>query len=291
VLRPAAFAHHAPATAEEAAGLLGQFGDEAKVLAGGQSLIPMLSMRLAAFPHLVDIGRIGELAKIERDGDALGVGASTVDAAVGGCAEVSAAVPLLTLATPFIGHFQIRNRGTLGGAIAHADPAGEYPAVAVALDAEMEALSSRGRRRIPARDFFRGFWTTALAEDELLVAVRFPIWSGRCGFAVREFARRHGDFAVAGAMVGVELDADGRVRRCAISLFGLGPTPIRATTAEEEVIGRRGDGLGEELGGAAVAALADVPSDLHGSAGYRKRVGPAMVARAWDDAIGDASRG
>jgi carbon-monoxide dehydrogenase medium subunit len=289
-LKPAAFAYHAPDTAADAVGLLAQLADEAKVLAGGQSLIPLLSMRLAAFPHLVDIGGIESLKTIWRDGDVLVIGAATVDAAVGNSAEVADAVPLLALVTPLIGHFQIRNRGTLGGAIAHADPAGEYPAVAVALDAEMEALSPRGRRRIPARDFFQGFWTTALAEDELLVAVRFPTWTGRCGFAVREFARRHGDFAVAGATVGVELDTDARVRRCAISLFGLGPRPIRATAAEEEVIGRLGDGVGQELGRAAVATLADVPSDLHGSAGYRKRVGAAMVARAWGNAIGDAGR-
>ena len=121
-------------------------------------------------------------------------------------------------ATPFIGHFQIRNRGTLGGSIAHADPAGEYPAVALALDASMEVVSADGRRTIPARDFFDGFWTTSMQPDELLAGVTFPIWSGRCGFAVEEFARRHGDFAIAGAAIGVELDADDRIRRCAIGL-------------------------------------------------------------------------
>jgi carbon-monoxide dehydrogenase medium subunit len=214
-----------------------------------------------------------------------------VQAVLGRSSEVGATVPLLAKATPLIGHFQIRNRGTMGGSIAHADPAAEYVAVALALDAEMDALSLRGQRRIAARDFFEGFWSTALSADELLTAVRFPIWKGRCGFSIREFARRHGDFAVAGAAVALELDAEHRVARCAISLFSLGPTPIRATGAEEAAVGQAGDGLGEELGRAAVAGLSGVPSDQHGSAAYRARVGAAMVARAWDDAIREAADG
>jgi carbon-monoxide dehydrogenase medium subunit len=286
-LKPAAFEYHAPSTPEGAVGLLAELGDEAKVLAGGQSLIPMLSLRLAAFPHLIDVGRIESMKRIDAEPDAVVVGAGVVDAEVG----KKGSVPLLALATPLIGHFQIRNRGTLGGSIAHADPAAEYPAVALALDAEMEALSSRGRRRIPAPDFFRGFWSTALADDELLLNVRFPVWTGRCGFAIREFARRHGDFAIAGAVVGVGLDADQRVSRCAIALFGLGPTPLRAASAEASAMGNEGRGRGEELGRLAVSDLAEVPSDLHGSAEYRRRVGRAMVARAWDDAVGMAGHG
>ena len=136
-------------------------------------------------------------------------------------------MPLLARATPLIGHFQIRNRGTVGGSLAHADPAAEYPAVALALDAELEAASPRGRRTIPAAEFFSGLWTTELAEDEILTGVRFPVWEGRCGHAVEELARRHGDFAIAGAVVSVQLDGD-RVQRCAIGLLGLGSTPERA---------------------------------------------------------------
>jgi carbon-monoxide dehydrogenase medium subunit len=188
-----------------------------------------------------------------------------------------------------IGHLQIRNRGTVGGSIAHADPAAEYPAVAMALDAELEADSPRGRRVIPAADFFTGLWSTALAPDELLVGVRLPVWTGRCGFAVRELARRHGDFAVAGVAVGLELDADDRVRRCAVALFGLGSTPRRATAAEAAMTGRTfAEMPAEELGQLAVADLDDVPSDLHGSASYRKRVGAAMVTRAWAAAGAEA---
>jgi carbon-monoxide dehydrogenase medium subunit len=174
--------------------------------------------------------------------------------------------------------------------MAHADPAAEYPAVALALDAEMQAVSVRGTRRIPATRFFRHFWTTALEPDELLVGVQFPVWNGRCGFSVREFARRHGDFALSGAAVAVELDVDDRIERCAISVFGLGPTPQRASTAENAARGHKPDFAASELGRLAMSDVTEVPSDVHGSAGYRARVGAAMVARAWDEAIAEASR-
>jgi carbon-monoxide dehydrogenase medium subunit len=291
-VKPATFEYHAPETVDEAVGLLAGLGDDAKVLAGGQSLVPMLSLRLAYFDHLVDVGRIDELRGIRHDNGTVVIGATTVDAAVERDADIAARVPLLARATPLIGHFQIRNRGTVGGSIAHADPAGEYPAVALALDAELEAVSARGRRRIAAADFFDGFWTTALAPDELLAAVRLPMWDGRCGFAVREFARRFGDFAIAGAVVAVQVDDADRVERCAIGLLGLGPTPLRASAAEQAATGQPAADLdGDELGRLAVADLTDVASDVHGPASYRSRVGAAMVSRAWDDAIREATGG
>lgn len=288
-MKPSTFEYHAPRSVDEAVSLLAELGDGAKVLAGGQSLIPMLSLRLAYFDHLVDVGRIPELQSIQDEADGLVIGATTIDAVLETDAGIASKVPLLTRATPLVGHFQIRNRGTVGGSIAHADPAAEYPAIALALDAEIEAVSPRGRRQISAADFFRGFWTTALEGDELLVGVRFPTWTGRCGFAVREFARRHGDFAIAGAMVAVQVDADDRVERCAISLLGLGPTPLRATAAEKAALGQKPDLDAKELGQLAMSELTDVPSDVHGSAHYRTRVGAAMVTRAWNDAIGEAT--
>jgi carbon-monoxide dehydrogenase medium subunit len=288
-MKPAPFEYYAPGTMSEAVDLVAGLGDEAKVLAGGQSLVPMLALRLAVFDHLVDVGRIAEMKGIERREEALWVGAGTTQSAVGDSADVSAAVPLLARATPFIGHFQIRNRGTLGGSIAHADPAGEYPAVALALDASMEVVSANGRRSIAARDFFEGFWTTTMQPDELLAGVTFPIWSGRCGFAIEEFARRHGDFAIAGAAIAVALDADDRIRRCAIGLIGLGSTPERAGAAEAAVAGQlMGAVEADELGRLAMAGLESVPSDLNGSAAYRTRVGAAMVARAWNRAGAEA---
>ena len=291
-MKPAPFEYHAPRTASDAAHLLTDLGDGAKVLAGGQSLVPLLALRLAVFEHLVDIGRIAELKGIERRDGRLWVGAGTTDAAVEASPEVASSVPLLARATPFIGHFQIRSRGTVGGSIAHADPAGEYPAVALALDASMEVVSVKGRRAIPASDFFDGIWTTSMEPDELLVGVSFPIWSGRSGFAVEEFARRHGDFAIAGAAIAVELDGDDRVRRCSIGLIGLGSTPERARAAEAEVAGRPVEELEpEEVGRLAMAGLDSVASDLHGSAEYRKRVGAVMVERAWIAATTEARHG
>lgn len=291
-MKPARFEYHTPDTIENAALLLSELGDGAKVLAGGQSLIPMLAMRLAVFDHLVDVGRIPELSGIERRNGDLWVGAGTTDATVEASAEVTSSVPLLARATPLVGHFQIRNRGTLGGSIAHADPAAEYPAVALALDASVEVVSSRGRRTVAASDFFDGLWTTTMEPDELLVGVSFPIWSGRCGFAVEEFARRHGDFAIAGAVIGVELDGDDRIQHSAIGLIGLGSTPVRAAGAESEFAGRKiAEVEAEEVGRLAMAGLESVTSDLHGSAAYRKRVGAAMVARAWTAASEEATNG
>jgi aerobic carbon-monoxide dehydrogenase medium subunit len=291
-MKPAAFEYHRPSTAAEAAALLGELGDDAKVLAGGQSLIPMLALRLAYFDHLVDIGRVAELQGIERRNGDLWIGAGTIDAAVGASAEVASSVPLLTKVTPFIGHFQIRNRGTLGGSIAHADPAAEYPAVALALDATMHVVGPQGRRDIAASEFFDGLWSTTIRPEELLVGVSFPVWGERSGFAVHEFARRHGDFAIAGAVVGVQLDADDGIERCVIGLIGLGSTPERAIPTEVQLIGRAiAEVEPDEIGRLAVGGLDSVPDDLHGSATYRTRVGAEMVTRAWAKATQEATDG
>jgi carbon-monoxide dehydrogenase medium subunit len=290
-MKAAPFDYYAPETAAEATQLLADLGDEAKVLAGGQSLIPMLALRLAIFEQLVDIGRIPELKGIERRGDDMWIGAATTEAAVGASPEIAETVPLLTRVTPLIGHFQIRNKGTIGGSIAHADPAAEYPTVALALDASLEVLSVRGTRSIAASEFFDGLWSTTLEPDELMVGMTFPIWAGRSGFAVEEFARRHGDFAIAGATVGVELDAADRITRCSVGLIGLGSTPLRAAAAEANVVGTNVAEINaKEFGNLAVADLEDIPADLQGDSGYRRRVGATMVERAWTAAVTEAVR-
>ncbi len=292
LVKPAPFEYHAPRTAADAVALLDELGDGAKLLAGGQSLIPMLALRLTAFDHLVDVGRIDEMKGIGRRDGGLFVGAGTTHSEVGASPEVASAAPLISKAAAHIGHFQIRSRGTLGGSIAHADPAAEYPAAALALDASMEVLSSSGRRTLAAHDFFEGLWSTSMEPTDLLVGVWFPIWSGRCGFAVEEFALRHGDFALAGAALGIELDDDDRIQRCGIGLLGLGSTPERPTAIEAELRGRPiADVDPQELGQQAVAGLTSIPSDLHGSAAYRRRVGAAMVERAWNAASTEARDG
>ena len=330
-MKPAPFEYHAPTDAKEAVELLAELGDGAKLIAGGQSLIPLLALRLASFEHLIDLRKVSGLGGIEDragslpgtvgsegagydgagSGETVWIGAGTTEAAIGRSPLVAAKVPLLARATPLIGHFQIRNRGTIGGSLAHADAAAEYPAVALALDAVIETLSPRGQRAIPAAQFFTGIWSTALEPDELLTGVTFRAPGARAGFAVEEFARRPGDFAVAGAAVAIELhaDADGgadgrdaRVRRCAIGLFGLGTTPVRAAAAEAAVVGGPAgvggaagemctDAFAREIGHAAMAGLDSVPSDLHGPAAYRKRVGAAVVTAAWHRAINEAVGG
>jgi carbon-monoxide dehydrogenase medium subunit len=289
-MKAAPFAYHRPDSVKEAVDLLAEFGEEAKILAGGQSLVPMLAMRLTHFDNLIDISRIDELIGIDLYDGEVRIAAATPHAFVGMDDEVADSVPLLTMATPYIGHFQIRTRGTLGGAIAHADPAAEYAAAALALDAQMEAVSPRGPRDIPASDFFTGLWENSMGSDEILTAVRFPVWGDRSGFAIEEFARRHGDFAIAGAAIAVELDDQARVTRCGIGLLGMGSTPLRGSSAEEAILGRPvGDITGEEIGHLAIDGLDGIPADLQGSAAYRAKVGATMVARAWEAATAEAS--
>ena len=290
-MKPAPFAYHAPSSLDEAVGLLAELGDGAKVLGGGQSLVAMLNLRLAVFDHLVDLRRVDELRGIERRNGSSGSAGARPRPRSRLLPWSRRACRCSSGPPPLIGHFQIRNRGTIGGSLAHADPAAEYPAVALALDAELEAQSPRGRRTIPAGEFFLGLWTTALAEDEVLTGVTFPVWTGRTGCAVEELARRHGDFAIAGAVVAVDLDEGDRVRRSAIALLGMGSTPERASAAESAVTGAAVDDVDAgEVGQAAVSGLDAVPSDLHGSSAYRTRVGAAMVARAWTRAVEEARR-
>jgi carbon-monoxide dehydrogenase medium subunit len=285
-VKPSKFHYHAPEQVDEAVGLLAEHADEAKVLAGGQSLVPMMSLRLATFGHLVDLNRVDDLAGITRSNGHVRIGALTRQSTAEHDATVAADAPLVARALPHIGHFQIRNRGTVGGSIAHADPASELPAVTLALDATLEAAGADGRREIAASDFFEGMWQTALRDDEILTAVRFPVWDGASGFAVEEVARRHGDFALCGAVVGVTLDGD-TVVRAAIGLFGVDSTPIRASAAEQALISA---GAGADLAevGREAAAPLDPSDDIHASGAYRKQVAAVVVWRALNTAIEEA---
>ena len=288
-MKPAAFEYHAPETIDDVVGLLAEHGDEAKPLAGGQSLVPMLALRLARFEHVIDLNGVPALAGIERRNGTVAVGAMTRQAELER-SDDAAAVPLLGLAAPLIGHFQIRNRGTVGGSIAHADPAGELPTVALALDAELDVASTAGTRTVAASELFAGTWETTLAPEELLTRVRFPVWRGRCGFTVDEVARRYGDFALAGVACGVELDAHGTVVRAAIALLGLGSMPSRAGAAEAAIVGHApsADEL-SEIGRLAMADL-EPPTDIHASGEYRRAVGAHVVTRGLGTALERATR-
>ena len=207
-MKPAPFDYHAPATRPRPCSLLAELGDaqgaRRRAEPGADAGAAARRLRPPRRPRAASTSCAASSGATARSRSARRPPRPTIERS----AEVAGAVPLLARATPLIGHFQIRNRGTIGGSLAHADPAAEYPAVALALDAELETLSPRGRRVVPAADFFTGLWTTALDDDEMLTGVAFPVWPGRCGFAIEEFARRHGDFAIAGAAVAVELDDD-----------------------------------------------------------------------------------
>jgi carbon-monoxide dehydrogenase medium subunit len=235
----------------------------------------------------VDLNRVDEMAGLTTTDGWLEVGAMTRQATVEH-AEQSSVVPLLARAVPLIGHFQIRNRGTIGGSLSHADPASELPAVALALDAELKVAGANGDRAVAAADFFLGTWTTCLEPDEILTGVRFPVWPGRCGFAIEEFAHRAGDFAVAGVACGVQLDGNDRVGRAAIGLFGMGSTPVRAPAAEAALVGMDGAAADlAEVGRLATAEL-DPPDDIHGSSEYRTQLGTHLVGRAVSAAVQEA---
>ena len=288
-MKPASFEYRAPTTIDEAVSALSS-GGEVKVLAGGQSLIPVLALRLAKFDQLVDLRLIDELQQVDVGPESARVGAMVRQAQAERHVSLCAAVPLLPLALSKVGHFQIRNRGTIGGSIAHADPAAELPAVALALDATLEAAGPAGRRDIAAADFFEGTFSTALDDDEILTAVRFPVWGPGSGFAVEEVARRHGDFALVGAVCGVQLNG-GVVSRAAIGLFGMGPGPLRATAAEQAMVGSDPATVDAgSLGATAMVGL-DPPTDIHATGEYRRAVGAHVVARAITQAIEEARRG
>ncbi len=288
-MKPAPFDYHAPSSLEEAVAVVERFGDDAKVLAGGQSLVPMLALRLTRFDHLVDLGRIEGLRGVTRDDGMLRIGAMTRHVRVGDDPQVAAAAPLLTRATPLIGHFQIRNRGTIGGSLAHADPAAEYPAVLLALDGAVEATGPRGTRTIPAAELFASTWETTLEPTEILTAVLVPAGSPGSGSAVREVARRHGDFALAGTACVVRVDGSRRIASAAIGLFGLDGVPCRAHGAEAALAGEVVDGVDLAAVGHLAMEGLDPPSDVHAPGSYRRRVGAVLVAEALRAAIDEAT--
>lgn len=293
-MKPAGFEYHRVSSSAEAASMLAELGEDAKILAGGQSLIPLLAMRLTRFDHLVDIKRATDLRELDVNDTAVVLGSLVSQSAVIRDADVATAIPLLPLASRHVGHFQIRNRGTVCGSIAHADPSAEYPAVALALDAEVTVLSVRGERRIPAEDFFAATFETTAAPDELVKSVSFDRWAPGAGFAVEEAARRSGDFAIAGAVAAVQTEAGGAVSRSALALFGVASAPVRGRQAEEALAGRKAAELNpsdlREIGRLATEDL-DPPSDIHASSDYRRHLAGVMASRAITAALTAAKGG
>jgi aerobic carbon-monoxide dehydrogenase medium subunit len=274
------FEYHAPESLDEVLALLAEHGDEAKVLAGGQSLVPLLAMRLARPTQVIDINRVESLSTVAERGDRIAFGATVRERAAERSSTVRTQLPLLAEALPFIGHAAIRTRGTIGGTVAHADASAEIPCVVAALDGEVLVRSASGERTIAAPDFFQGHFTTALADDECVVEVRLPVADPSAGYAFQEIARRHGDFALVGVATMISLGDDGLITDARISLMGVADVPLRARAAEAALVGAQP--IEDAFVAAAQTATADLrpASDVHGSAEYRTHLTGVIVRRA-----------
>ncbi len=270
--------YEAPTTIAEAVDLLAEHQDEASVLAGGQSLIPLLALRLARPAVLIDINGLGELSGVSVTDGWMAIGAMTREYVAEESETVADAVPLLAAALPLIGHEAIRSRGTIGGSMAHADPAAELPAVARALGAEFVVRSRSGDRVVPAAEWFEGYLATSRRPDEILVEVRFPTAGSDTGVAFQEVARRHGDFAIVGLAASLTL-TDGAISDARLAFAGIADVPVRAADAEDLLAGERpSTELFEEAARRATADI-DPPADLNGSSEYRKKVAATLVRR------------
>jgi CO/xanthine dehydrogenase FAD-binding subunit len=290
-MKPAPFEYVDARSLDEAVALLARHGDEARPLAGGQSLVPLMNMRLARPRVVVDLNRVESLAYIRDPNGELAIGAMTRQAVAEQSPRVAGRWPLLVEALELAGHRAIRNRGTIGGSLAHADPAAELPAAVLALDGRLTLAGPRGPRTVEARAFFRGALTTAKAPDEVLTEVALPPTTPRTGACFLEVARRHGDFALVAVAAVATLDASGTCTRARLAFAGVGSTPLRAERAEALLLGRRGDAALFAEAARVVSEGLEPDSDLHASADYRREVAGALARRALACAWERAARG
>jgi carbon-monoxide dehydrogenase medium subunit len=279
------FKYHDPTTVHEVLGLLASHRDEARLFAGGQSLMPLLNFRLARPAHLVDLNRIDQLAAISSNATGLTIGAMVRQRALERSDVALRQAPLLGQALQLVGCPAIRNRGTLGGSLAHADPAAELPAVMVALDATLMLYSSRGRRQVDARDFFVGPLRTLLEADELLTEIHVPGLDENTGSSINEVAIRVGDFALGGVATTLTLGSDERISSVRIVCFGVDDRPTRQVEAENSLLGSRPTAQAFATAAAAVVSHVRPADDIHASAGYRRRLAGTLTARALTAAL------
>ena len=277
-MKPPDFSYHDPRTATDVIGLLSTL-ENAKLLAGGQSLMPMLNMRFVLPDHIIDLNRVEGLSYINQHGDALEIGAMTRQRDIEFSDVVKKKCPLMNEAITQVGHRQTRNRGTLGGSLCHLDPSAELVSVAAALDAKVSVAGKNGTRGIDFADFPLGYMTPAIELDEMLAAVTFPCWAARHGYAFVEFARRHGDFAIVSAAALIEEDSSGKVTRASVTLGGMGPAPVRARQVERALIGekieqKRLTEICETL------RSLEAVDDIHAPACYRQQLATVLPRRA-----------
>ena len=280
-MRPPPFAYADPQSVEEATGALAQYGDDAQILAGGQSFVPLLNFRLARPDYIIDINKISALDYIKSTDDGLVIGALTRHRTVEQSDLVRETCPLLHQAIRHVGHIQIRNRGTVGGSLAHADPAAELPAVVTALGGRLRLRSASGERVIGSDEFFLAHLTTAMEAEEMLVAVELPAWPAGSGACFVEFSRRQGDFALVGAGAILALDADGRVARTGLALMGAGGKPFNGAAIASDILrGEKPDAARIQEIAKRIGESVDPDSDIHAPADYRKHLAEVMTRRA-----------
>jgi carbon-monoxide dehydrogenase medium subunit len=282
---PATFDYHAAGTLDEAIALLQRHGEEAKVLAGGQSLLPLLKLRLGQVGHLVDIGRIGGLSYIREEGGFLRIGAATTEAALERSDLVRSKYPILLDTALVIADPLVRNRATVGGNLAHGDPANDHPATMIALGASVAARGPKGERVIPVDAFFTGLFTTALAPNEILVEIRVPVPPARSGGAYVKLERKVGDFATAAAAAFVVLGGGGAIERAGIALTNAGPTPVRAAEAEAFLKGKKPDDAALAEAAKLAGQAASPGADRRGSVEYKREMARVLTARALRKAV------
>jgi carbon-monoxide dehydrogenase medium subunit len=282
---PAPFAYVRPTTLEEALQAVAEGGEDVKILAGGQSLIPVMRLRLAAPETVVDLGRITELRGVRDDGDALVIGAMTTHSDVLADGLIAQHAPLIAQATETVADRQVRHRGTFGGALAHADPAGDLPAVALALDAEFVLAGPSGRRTVPAREFFVDYLTTALAEGEILVEVRVPKLAGRWGMHYEKFNRVAQAWSIVAVAAAVRRE-NGHIAEARIGLTNMGPTPLRAGATEAALAGAEATADAIAAAAARAAEGTSPSSDLNAQADYRQHLAQVLTRRAVSAAAG-----
>lgn len=287
-MKPAKFTYACPQTVDEALALLAQEGETAKVLAGGQSLVPLLNLRMAEVGALVDINRLSELSFIKRENGMLHVGALTRHRQLEVSDVVGAMLPLLSRAAAEVGHLAIRNRGTIGGSIAHADPAAEWPLAAVTLNAQFVLRSQNSTRTIAARDFFLAPLTTAIEPNELLCEIHFPAASTPTTWGFQEFCRRPGDFALAAVACQLTLDQNKTCTAASLAVGGAHSTSLLIAEVEKSLIGSRGEDEVLKMVAEVTTKAVDPPSDVHGSAEFRRKMVRVLTVRALKEAWGKA---
>ena len=289
-MKPAAFDYHAPRTVDEALGLLADYGGDAKLLAGGQSLVPTMNFRLAQPAVLVDLNGIDELFFLREHDSGLRCGAMTRQSSVERSPLAQRIAPLLYEAMPHIAHAQIRNRGTIGGSLAHADPAAELPAVALALDARMFVRGVTDARWITARDFYVGLFATAMEPEEMLIEVAFPALPPRSGWAFDEVARQHGNYALCGAAAVVALTNEGAVKSAKLVFLSVGEGPVEATQATTLLLGERPTPAAIRAASEAAATQdIDPVGDIHAGPEFRRHLARVIADRVLTRAIGRAT--